>query len=256
MYRYFESARLAYFEQLIANHLSPEVHRGFIRGRGVGRILKSATLDLVTPAPLVQYPDTLWIGARTSWIGQDRFSQSYVAVSERLSASGTGENASDGVVARGDAVIVIFDHIEKRSILSEFSLSTLRVKIANIRMSCRKAIIPSEVLAAIQIVDKGVEFESGRIAYFDQIVGEHLAREDYDAFIKAKKVGPILKSASIKYIAPVEYPDTLTVGVRVPPESIGNDRFTQSFKAVSHKLGRVVAEGEAVIGKQTFRMPL
>ncbi|KAI8850440.1 HotDog domain-containing protein [Chytridium lagenaria] len=90
-------------------------------------------------------------------------------------------------------------------------------------------------------------FESGRIAYFDQVVGRHLSQSNYDGFIKGKKVGPILKSASIKYLAPVEYPDTLTVGVRVGRETIGRDRFTQLFKAVSHKLGRVVAEGEAVI---------
>ncbi|KAJ3113126.1 hypothetical protein HDU96_003760 [Phlyctochytrium bullatum] len=90
-------------------------------------------------------------------------------------------------------------------------------------------------------------FESGRIAYFDQVIGQHLSKVDYDNFIKAKTVGPILKSASIKYVAPVEYPDTLTIGVTVKKESIGADRFVQSFKAVSHKLGRVVAEGEAVV---------
>ncbi|KAJ3193426.1 hypothetical protein HK101_004858 [Irineochytrium annulatum] len=83
-------------------------------------------------------------------------------------------------------------------------------------------------------------FESGRIAYFDQVVGPHLNETDYTNFITGKKVGPILKSAAIKYIAPVVYPDTLTA-------TLGEDRFTQDFVAVSHKMQRVVANGKAEV---------
>ncbi|KAJ3412683.1 hypothetical protein HDV05_000374 [Chytridiales sp. JEL 0842] len=90
-------------------------------------------------------------------------------------------------------------------------------------------------------------FESGRIAYFDQIVGAHLTKEAYTNFIKGIKVGPILKSASIKYIAPVVYPDTLSIGCKVDINTVGKDRFNQSFRIVSHKLGRTVAEGHATI---------
>ena len=46
-------------------------------------------------------------------------------------------------------------------------------------------------------------FESGRIAYFDQIVGPHLTDKAYDDFINGKGVGVILKSASVRYLAPV-----------------------------------------------------
>ncbi|KAJ3328495.1 hypothetical protein HDU76_009851 [Blyttiomyces sp. JEL0837] len=90
-------------------------------------------------------------------------------------------------------------------------------------------------------------FESGRIAYFDQVIGANLDEQSYRDFIDARTVGPILKSASIKYIYPVVYPDTLTIGVKVDPKSVQKDRFTQSFKAVSHVHNKVVASGEAVI---------
>lgn len=57
--------------------------------------------------------------------------------------------------------------------------------------------------------------------------------------------GPIMHSTSCRFRAPVKYPDTLFVGTRV--SSIGRDRFTMQYRAVSEKLGRVVADGEAII---------
>ncbi|KAJ3406583.1 hypothetical protein HDU80_010880 [Chytriomyces hyalinus] len=90
-------------------------------------------------------------------------------------------------------------------------------------------------------------FESGRIAYFDQVIGTRLSPKDHADFIQGKRVGPILKKASISYRRVVQYPDTLTVGVRIDPKSVGKDRFDQEFLLVSHGTGSVVADGRATV---------
>jgi acyl-CoA thioester hydrolase len=79
------------------------------------------------------------------------------------------------------------------------------------------------------------------------VLGPHLSPEQHARFVNAQGVGPIIKSVSITYRSPTEYPDTIALGVRVDPERVGRDRFTQSFLALSHATGRVVAEGEAVV---------
>ncbi|RKO86210.1 thioesterase superfamily protein, partial [Blyttiomyces helicus] len=60
-------------------------------------------------------------------------------------------------------------------------------------------------------------------------------------------VGIILKSVAATYRAPVEWPDTLSIAVRVDPTTLRRDRVTQRFYAVSHAQQRIVAEGEATI---------
>ncbi|KAJ3393700.1 hypothetical protein CcCBS67573_g00149 [Chytriomyces confervae] len=123
--RLFETARLAYFETLIAPRLSSEVHSGFIRGRGVGRILRSASLEMAEGEEGrecgVRYPDSLWLGARTVSLSGDRFDQEYCAVSER----------DQRIVAFGRATIVTFDHVKNA-----------------------KARVPAEVVQAMLAVEK------------------------------------------------------------------------------------------------------
>ncbi|KAI8920183.1 HotDog domain-containing protein [Powellomyces hirtus] len=95
--------------------------------------------------------------------------------------------------------------------------------------------------------------ESGRLAYFDQILKPHLSKAAYNSFIQARGVGPIVKSVSCKYIAPVRYPDTVTVAVKVHPDSVKKDRFTQSAIVVSHAQERIVASSESVIVTFDYR---
>ncbi len=80
-------------------------------------------------------------------------------------------------------------------------------------------------------------FESGRIAYFEQL--ELMDR------IKETGIGPILASASCRFKFPLTYPDTISVGVRVT--DMGEDRFTMAFRVVSHRHQRVAAEGDGLI---------
>ncbi|KAI8824384.1 HotDog domain-containing protein [Fimicolochytrium jonesii] len=90
-------------------------------------------------------------------------------------------------------------------------------------------------------------FESGRIAYFDQIIKPGLTQRAYNSFIQARGVGPIVKTVSCKYKSPVRYPDTITVGVRIPRETLEKDRFVQEAVLVSHAQGRVVATAECQV---------
>lgn len=57
--------------------------------------------------------------------------------------------------------------------------------------------------------------------------------------------GLIIRSVSCHYLAPVTFPDTLSVGARV--SSVGDNRIVMEHAAVSQKLGKLAVEGDAVI---------
>lgn len=80
-------------------------------------------------------------------------------------------------------------------------------------------------------------FESARIAYFDRV--------GVNDFKQQHQIGPILASTQCRFKAPLTYPDTITVGTRV--EGLGSDRFLMQYFVLSHKSGRVAAEGEGMI---------
>jgi acyl-CoA thioester hydrolase len=92
-FRYFESARIAYFERLQFMDL--------MRTTGVGPILASTQCRFRIP---LTYPDTLRIGAKIAEIGDDRFVMHYAIVSQRLQK----------LAAEGEGVIVSFDYRENR----------------------------------------------------------------------------------------------------------------------------------------------
>ncbi|MBC7294246.1 MAG: thioesterase family protein, partial [Thermoleophilia bacterium] len=70
--------------------------------------------------------------------------------------------------------------------------------------------------------------------------------------------GIILAANSCRYKAPVTYPDTLAIGART--SALSEDRFRMHYTAVSRKLHRVVAEGEALVVSYDYaarhRIPL
>lgn len=80
-------------------------------------------------------------------------------------------------------------------------------------------------------------FESGRIAYFERL--------NFMEFMEKTGVGPILASTSCRFKIPLTYPDTVSIGTRVP--DIEEDRFTMEYQVVSHKHERVAAEGSGLI---------
>ncbi len=89
-FRWFESARIVYFQRI-----------GWIELRertGNGPILHST--DARFRAPLT-FPDTVTVGARVSEVGADRFTMEYEVRSERLGGA---------LAAAGTGVIVAYDY--------------------------------------------------------------------------------------------------------------------------------------------------
>ncbi len=86
--RWFESARIAFFEQVQMNTEAGQ--------QGAGPILARATVDFVKP---VTYPDRISVEARVESVGNTSFLMHYRATSERL-----------GECARGEGVVVMFDY--------------------------------------------------------------------------------------------------------------------------------------------------
>ncbi|CAN5692980.1 thioesterase family protein [soil metagenome] len=88
-FRYFESARIAYLERI-----------GFADEQaepGIGPILHSTHCRFRFP---LAYPDRVFVGARASEIGNDRFTMEYALVSAR-----TGQLSADG-----GGVVVSYDY--------------------------------------------------------------------------------------------------------------------------------------------------
>jgi acyl-CoA thioester hydrolase len=94
-FRYFESARIAYFEK--ADMFS------YMTETGIGPIL--ATISCKFKIPL-SYPDHVLIGAKVISIEKDRFIMNHVVVSKK----------HQKVAAEGDGVIVIFNYRQGKKV--------------------------------------------------------------------------------------------------------------------------------------------
>ena len=88
-FRYFETARIAYFEQIALLELREST--------GIGPILASTRCRYRLP---LTYPDTLDVGARVADLGSDRFTMHYTVVSRRHGRA----------AAEGDGVLVAYDY--------------------------------------------------------------------------------------------------------------------------------------------------
>jgi acyl-CoA thioester hydrolase len=80
-------------------------------------------------------------------------------------------------------------------------------------------------------------FESGRIAYFERL--------DLLEYMEVSGVGPILAATNCRFKIPLTYPDSVSIGTRVP--EVQDDRFTMEYFVVSHKHQKVAAEGTGLI---------
>lgn len=88
-FRYFEDARMKYFEKIGV----PD----YMRNNNIGPILASTKADY--KAPLV-YPDTITISAKITEIANKKLSMQYSVYSQAL----------DKIVAVGEALIVYFNY--------------------------------------------------------------------------------------------------------------------------------------------------
>ena len=92
-FRYFESARIAYFDKL--NMIE------YMDRTGIGPILSSIQCRFRAP---LTYPDTVSVGTRVSKIEEDRFTMDHVVFSHRLRR----------VAAEGEGLIVCYNYRERK----------------------------------------------------------------------------------------------------------------------------------------------
>ena len=86
-------------------------------------------------------------------------------------------------------------------------------------------------------------FENARIAYFRQLrLMEMMERTG---------IGPILKATHCNFKLPLTYPDTVTVGARIT--DMATDQFTMQYRVVSHRHGKVAADGEGLLVTFDYR---
>jgi acyl-CoA thioester hydrolase len=68
---------------------------------------------------------------------------------------------------------------------------------------------------------------------------------DWFEFERQTGIGPILAATQARFRKPLTYPDTISVGARIP--KLEQDRFTMEYLLVSHQLNAVAAEGTGTI---------
>ncbi len=112
-FRYFECARIAYFEKL---NLLDLMNR-----TGIGAILASTSCKFRIP---LKYPDKVLAGVRVTSIEEDRFIMNYIVVSTK----------HEKIAAEGDGVLVAFNYRENRKTLI---LEELRQRIQDIEPKLR-----------------------------------------------------------------------------------------------------------------------
>ena len=94
-FRFFESARIAYFEKMDL--------MGYMTKTGIGPILATTSCKFKIP---LSYPDKVLIGAKVVSIEEDRFVMHYLVVSAK----------HQKVAAEGDGVIVTFNYKEGKKV--------------------------------------------------------------------------------------------------------------------------------------------
>jgi len=92
-FRYFESARISYFEKLD--------YMKFLEENGVGPILASTQCNFKIP---LTYPDRVTVGAKVETIEDERFTMKYIVVSHNHKK----------IAALGEGTIVSFNYRENK----------------------------------------------------------------------------------------------------------------------------------------------
>lgn len=87
-FRYMESARIAYFEELNIENFSS--------ASGVGPILAHTSCDFIQA---ITYPDKVRVGVKTNKLGNTSMTMEHLLVSDKL-----------GIVAKGKAIVVTVDY--------------------------------------------------------------------------------------------------------------------------------------------------
>jgi acyl-CoA thioester hydrolase len=86
-------------------------------------------------------------------------------------------------------------------------------------------------------------FENARVAYLEKL--------DWQAYLKATGIGPIVATAQARFRRAVTFPDSLMVGARI--SAMGEDRYTMDYRIVSKKLADVTTSGDTVVVTFNYR---
>lgn len=89
--------------------------------------------------------------------------------------------------------------------------------------------------------------ESGRIAYFEQVMRSIIGDANFHRCISGQGIATIVKQIAIAYKAPSYFPDNLIIATRVKMDTLSKDRFTQECLIVSESQERIVSSGETVV---------
>ena len=80
-------------------------------------------------------------------------------------------------------------------------------------------------------------FEHARLMHFQKLGLADLKEQT--------NIGPILGETRCRFKAPITFPDTIYIGVKV--KDVGDDRFTHIYTIVSDRLNCIAAEGDGKI---------
>ena len=86
-------------------------------------------------------------------------------------------------------------------------------------------------------------FETARIACFERV--------GYTDTMSRGGIGPILAHTDCRYRIPLEYPDTVTAATRI--DEISQQGFVMRYAVLSHRHGRLAAEGSGRIVSLDYR---
>jgi acyl-CoA thioester hydrolase len=92
-FRYFENARIAYFDKLDLMNM--------MAGTGIGPILAATSCRFKLP---LKYPDRVLVGAKVTNIGEDRITMAHCVFS----------TTHQKIAAEGDALIVTYNYLENK----------------------------------------------------------------------------------------------------------------------------------------------
>ena len=119
-FRYFESARIAYFERLDLLELMTQ--------KGIGPILASTSCKFRIP---LTYPDKVLSGAKVSKIEKDRFTMNYIVVSTKHQKT----------AAEGEGLIVAYDYREnKKSMIPQKLRDRISVSYTHLTLPTKRIV--------------------------------------------------------------------------------------------------------------------
>jgi acyl-CoA thioester hydrolase len=87
--------------------------------------------------------------------------------------------------------------------------------------------------------------------YFENARLEYFRRLDWFEYERQTGIGPILAATQARFRKPLTYPDTISVGARVP--SLAEDRFTMEYLIVSRALAAATTDGQGTVVSYDYR---